>query len=136
MDNASACDALARYLVLLLNERYKINLTVENNRVRCLAHIVNLVVQEILSHMNEVDSPSIVDLFLLSKHLPHHYNVDEDEEVLDMEAEPATEIETETETGTGTAQRGKDVNDELVLPTDLDTSSSLKKVGKTQVYAV
>ncbi|THU91229.1 hypothetical protein K435DRAFT_572732, partial [Dendrothele bispora CBS 962.96] len=55
MDNASSCDTMAHALGLLLSKRYSIHFHPENNRIRCLAHVVNLVVQAILKALDEVD---------------------------------------------------------------------------------
>lgn len=91
MDNASANDVLARTLAQLLLKRYGIHFNCENARVRCIAHVVNLVVQQILSELSEADDPALADYYALwNKHLPFHYDVDADDENCQFDAEVAT----------------------------------------------
>ncbi|CDO77912.1 hypothetical protein BN946_scf184727.g1, partial [Trametes cinnabarina] len=81
MDNASANDVLARTVGLLLLKRYGIHFTPENGRIRCIAHVVNLVVQKILSKLFEADDPVLADYYeLWNKHLPFHYDLEADDE--------------------------------------------------------
>jgi hypothetical protein len=63
LDNASSCDVLARTAGLLLLQKYKIEFHSENGRIRCMAHVVNLIVQAILSELDEGDNPDIFDWF-------------------------------------------------------------------------
>ncbi|KAF5372244.1 hypothetical protein D9758_004983 [Tetrapyrgos nigripes] len=87
MDNASSCDTLATALGVLLEERYRIHFHPENNCIRCLAHIVNLVVQAVLRGLEEAEAIDDNDYFLLNKDAPIHYNEDDDEDLKAMEAE-------------------------------------------------
>lgn len=118
MDNASACDTLAETLGKLLFDKYGIHFHSENNRIRCLAHIVNLVVQAILKALDEADSSDEVDYFLLHKDLPIHYDEDEDEELKEMESEEVGEDEVQTD--------GDSVDADI--PPDVATMSALKRV--------
>src|ERR1700735_2975377 len=93
MDNAANCDVLARVLGILLMERYGMEFHSDNARVRCLAHVVNIVVQTLLKQLNEAEDPDILDWFDANKHLPIHYDGDEDEDVKAMEAEDLAEAE-------------------------------------------
>lgn len=59
--------------------------------IRCVAHVINLVVQAFLHGMDEADDPNITDYFEINKDMPIHYNVDEDEDQLEMENEELKE---------------------------------------------
>ena len=52
-----------------------------------MAHGVNLIVQAILAELNEADNPEQDDYYILNKHIPFHYDPDDDEEVQQMENE-------------------------------------------------
>ncbi|KAF5335248.1 hypothetical protein D9758_017381 [Tetrapyrgos nigripes] len=88
MDNASACDSMAKFLQKLLNRRYQdLQVHVENSRIWCLAHVINLIVQAILKVLEEAESSDDVDYYLLHKDQPIHYDENDDEELKAMEAE-------------------------------------------------
>jgi hypothetical protein len=123
MYNASNCDTLARTLGLLLLERYGIHFHEENNRIRCLAHVVNLVVQAILKGLDEVEAEDIVDYFLLNKDQPIHYNEAEDEELATMEAEIIKLTDEELDADDS-------AKDEVPNTTDLESMSALQRVNE------
>jgi hypothetical protein len=52
-----------------------------------MAHVVNLIVQALLAALNEADDPEKDDYYIPNKHLPFHYDPDNDDEVQEMEAE-------------------------------------------------
>ena len=85
MDNATVNDVLARTLTGLLMQKYGIHFSPENGQIRCLAHVVNLVVQKILASLIDADDLDDNDWYLLHKFLPFHYEVDDDEELNAME---------------------------------------------------
>src|ERR1700761_9287523 len=59
-----------------------------NSHIHCLAHVVNLVVQKMLSVAKEVDDPEFQDYYEhLNKQFPVHYDLDSDEELHDFESE-------------------------------------------------
>ena len=87
MDNASVCDVLARSAGVLLLQKYGLQFHLQNARISCLAHVVNLVVQAILAELNEADNPEQEDYYIPNKHIPFHYNPDDDDEVRQMENE-------------------------------------------------
>lgn len=93
MDNASANTVLARTLSGLLMERYGIHFSPENGQIRCLAHVVNLVVQQILSALINADDPTVNDWYLLHKFLPFHYDVEGDEELRALEDDEMAETD-------------------------------------------
>jgi hypothetical protein len=47
-----------------------------------MAHVVNLIVQAILVELSEADDPEQDDYYIPNKHIPFHYDPDDDEEVL------------------------------------------------------
>jgi hypothetical protein len=87
MDNASICDVLARVAGVMLLQKYGLNFHAQNARIRCMAHVVNLIVQALLAALNEADDPEKDDYYIPNKHLPFHYDPDDDDEVQEMEAE-------------------------------------------------
>ena len=87
MDNASVCDVLARAAGVMLLQKYGLNFHTQNARIRCMAHVVNLIVQALLAALNEADDPEKDDYYIPNKHLPFHYNPDDDNEVQEIEAE-------------------------------------------------
>jgi hypothetical protein len=87
MDNASVCDVLARAAGVILLQKYGLNFHAQNARIRCMAHVVNLIVQALLAALNEADDPETDDYYIPNKHLPFHYDPDDDDEVQEMEAE-------------------------------------------------
>ena len=69
-------------------ERYGVPFHPNNSHIRCLAHVVNLVAQKVLSVAKEVDDPKFQDYYeQLNKQFPVHYNLDGDEDLQDFENE-------------------------------------------------
>lgn len=124
MDNASANDVFARTLSPLLQQLYGIHFVPENGQIRCLAHVVNLVVQTFLKHLDEVpDSPQDDDYYEQNKSAPFHYNPDDDEELCAMESEDARKNDEDAVVDA--------MEEELrnVIPNDICTeTSAVKKV--------
>jgi cytidylate kinase len=52
-----------------------------------MAHVVNLMVQALLAALNEANDPETDDYYIPNKHLPFHYDPNDDDEVQEMEAE-------------------------------------------------
>jgi hypothetical protein len=135
LDNASSCDVLARTAGLLLLQKYDIEFHSENGRIRCMAHVVNLIVQAILAELDEGDNPDIFDWFLPNKHLPVHDDPDDDEEVQAFEREAYEGLDDDDEEELRefdkSAALGDEDEDELdKLDDDLsaDQLSPIKKV--------
>lgn len=120
MDNASSCDSLAQALGLLLFERYNIHFHADNGRIRCLAHIINLVVQALLSGLEEAEDPDFLDQYFLNKHVPFHFNISDDEELKAMEADE------DQESVPNDVEEIDDSDDGLM---DAESLSALKKVS-------
>jgi hypothetical protein len=70
----------------LMLARYGIPYTPDMH-IRCIAHVVNLVVQAFLAAMDEADDPDMLDYFTLHKDAPLHYDVNEDKDQAELEAE-------------------------------------------------
>ncbi|KAF8335608.1 hypothetical protein F5887DRAFT_891923 [Amanita rubescens] len=79
MDNASTNNVLARTLSHWLISKFDIQFIPENGYIRCLAHVVNLVVQELLSKLGEVENPNTVDYYKTDQTAPLHYEAPDDE---------------------------------------------------------
>ncbi|KAF7362862.1 Dimer-Tnp-hAT domain-containing protein [Mycena venus] len=86
-DSATTNDVLMRTLSRILMEKFDIQFVPENSQIRCLAHVVNLVVQKFLATLNEADDPEVVDYYLPNKDLPFHYDPDDDPDLRDLENE-------------------------------------------------
>ena len=91
LDNAATNTVLVATLTKLLNEKLEIPFNAENSQIRCLAHVVNLIVQKILAYIQEADDPDVVDYFKENGELPVHVDEDEDEEAITFEEEGAAE---------------------------------------------
>ncbi|KAF5378354.1 hypothetical protein D9615_002986 [Tricholomella constricta] len=77
LDNAAPNNVLLATLSRLLIEKFDIQFVPENSQIRCLAHVVNLVVQKILSVLEEADDPDVIDYY--DKALPFHYEPEDDD---------------------------------------------------------
>ncbi|TRM56818.1 hypothetical protein BD626DRAFT_413086, partial [Schizophyllum amplum] len=124
--------------------RYGIPFNTDNAQIRCIAHVINLVVQKILSVFKEVDAdPDVKDYYeLFLKHLPIHFSVDDDEdlceweaegdeedeiEVMDMSAVPDEDGEGESE-GEDDVQAAFDEDEEAEAEGDMANLSALEKL--------
>jgi hypothetical protein len=58
-----------------------------NQHIRCLCHVVNLVVQSILAALGEADDPEDADHFLLNKAQPLHLDIDNDPDQVALDHE-------------------------------------------------
>src|ERR1700754_1680076 len=88
MDNASVCDSMARAVAVFLKQKYDISFRPENSRIRCMAHILNLVVQAFLSGLGDAEDPDQNDYYYLHKHDSIHVTAEELEELASTEPEP------------------------------------------------
>ncbi|KAJ6453398.1 hypothetical protein C8R45DRAFT_945232 [Mycena sanguinolenta] len=78
-DNASVNGVLVCALSLILREKFDIRFVPENSQIRCLVHVVNLVVQKI--------SSVVIDYYLPNKDLPFQYDPDDDPDQRELENE-------------------------------------------------
>lgn len=79
----------------LLIDKFDTQFVPGNSQIRCLAHIVNLVVQKILATIDEAEDPESNDYF--DKSVPIHYSPDEDADQLELEKEGEHDKETDKE---------------------------------------
>ena len=68
MDNASVCDVLARSAGVLLLQKYGLQFHPQNARIRCMAHVVNLIVQAIIAEINKANDPEQDNYYIPNKH--------------------------------------------------------------------
>lgn len=85
-DNASANDVLVATVARCLLAWYNIPES-PNLHVRCICHVVNLVVQSILHSIGEAENPDTTDYYALNKEHPVHVNVENDLEQLELDQE-------------------------------------------------
>ena len=85
-DNASVNDVIIEVTGQIILQKYNVPYTPDMH-IRCIAHVVNLIVQAFLAAMDEADSPDDIDYFLLHKESPIHYDPDDDEDHIAMESE-------------------------------------------------
>ena len=79
MDNASVNNVMLDMITVLLKSRYNLDLDPQHTQGRCLAHVLNLVVQSILHSLNEADNPDIIDYYYsIHRKDPIHYEEDEE----------------------------------------------------------
>jgi hypothetical protein len=99
-----------------------------------MVHVINLIVQAILTELNEADDPEWDDYHILNKHIPFHYDSDDDDEVQQMENEEDKE------------DGGEDNDEEFVellhmnledkeLKGTLDNTVDLSEVKKVRIFS-
>jgi len=79
MDNASTNNVLARTLSHWLISKFGVQFIPENGYICCLAHVINLIVQELLSKLGEVENPNTIDYYKTDQTAPLHYEAPDDE---------------------------------------------------------
>ncbi|KAJ7178861.1 hypothetical protein C8R43DRAFT_871631 [Mycena crocata] len=78
---------MIRALSRILGENFDIHWAPENSQIRCLAHVVNLVVQKLLAALEEAIDPDVEDYYLPNKDLPFHYDPADDADLAALENE-------------------------------------------------
>ncbi|KAJ6549532.1 hypothetical protein DFH09DRAFT_1320008 [Mycena vulgaris] len=122
LDNAAPNDILVRALSRLLREKFDGQFVPENSQIGCLAHVVNLVVQKLLTALDEAVDPAVEDDYIPNKDLPFHYNPGDDPDLTELECEVfAQEGELETEEDDA-------VNMMTALASEFDGMTPLQKV--------
>ena len=58
-----------------------------NLHIRCMCHVVNLVVQAILAALGEADDPDNVDYYTLNKEQPLHLDINADPDQVELDKE-------------------------------------------------
>ena len=92
--------------------------------IRCLAHVINLVVQSFLHAIDEAEDPEINDYF--DKEAPVHFDIDKDADQIGLEAEalaPGANDYTPADEDEDVAE------DEAVLIEDVNGQSPLQRVS-------
>ncbi|KAJ7830794.1 hypothetical protein B0H14DRAFT_3143399 [Mycena olivaceomarginata] len=82
-------------------EKFNIQFVPENSQIRCLAHVVNLVVQKILATFNEAEDPTNDDYYAHNKDVPLHYDPEQDPDQLELDNEVFSEPNTRDATDSG-----------------------------------
>jgi len=98
----------------------------DNAQIRCLAHVVNLVVQKILAVLDEADDPELNDYYEMMKDLPVHYDADNDEALKEFENEKDDFSEDDWE----------DSDDELMKETEATGETSTGKKAPSTLQKV
>ncbi|KAJ7148098.1 hypothetical protein C8R43DRAFT_1069164 [Mycena crocata] len=111
----------------ILRENFDIQWTPENSQIRCLAHVVNLVVQKILAALEEAEDPDVEDYYIPHKDLPFHYDPNADPDLAGLEQE---KFEKEHE---GTEEEDADAVFMAALAPELKKLSPLAKLRATTV---
>jgi hypothetical protein len=122
-DNASVNDVIVSVAGQIVLAKYGVSYTPDMH-IRCIAHVVNLVVQAVLAALDEADDPDNIDYFTLHKETPIHYSVDKDEDQARLEAEELGECDIGDE-------EEADVFDAAEKDTleNMENSSPLKRVS-------
>ena len=87
MDNASVCNVITRSAGIMLLKKYDLHFHEGNAHIHCMAHVVNLIVQSLLVSLDGATDPDSEDYYIHNKHLPFHYDPEDDDEVIEMENE-------------------------------------------------
>jgi hypothetical protein len=85
-DNASVNDVIISTVAHILLAKYGIPQS-PNLHIRCLCHVVNLVVQAILAALGAADNPDDIDYYTLNKEQPFHLDIDADPEQIELDQE-------------------------------------------------
>jgi hypothetical protein len=96
-DNVSVNDVLIATVARILLAKYGIPEST-NLHIRCICHVVNLVVQDILAALGEADAPDNIDYYSLNKEQPFHLDIDTDSDQVALDNE---EFEDEGEDDAG-----------------------------------
>ena len=80
-DNASMNDVIVSTVARCLLACYGIPYTPDEH-IRCIAHVINLVIQDFLAAIDEADDPDDIDYYEINKNLPIHYDVTKDPDQL------------------------------------------------------
>jgi len=107
----------------LLMDQFDIQFVPGNGHIRCLTHVLNLVVQKLLSALDEADDPDVNDYF--DKDLPIHYDVDKDEAQIELEEERLNDGEVDAE-----AMEEGEEEDKVFMEVISDQEKKLSPVKK------
>lgn len=123
-NNASVNDIIVEVAGHIILSKYSVPYT-SDMHIRCIVHVVNLVVQAILAAMNEADDPDDVDYFTLHKGSLIHYNIDEDDNQAVLESESVS-LEAESKDKDEEIKMFDAIEKEMIE--NVEASSPLKQV--------
>ena len=106
LDNASVNDVIVATIGRFLLTKYGIPES-PNQHIRCLCHVVNLVVQSILAVLGEADDPRNNDHFLLNKAQPLHLDIDNDLDQVALDHEEFDDVDNDIEESVGVEDEEK-----------------------------
>ena len=121
-DNTSVNDVIIEVTGQIILQKYNVPYTPDMH-IRCIAHVVNLIVQAFLAAMDEADSPDDIDYFLLHKESPIHYDPDDNEDHTAIESE-----DVDLEAMDVDVDEVLDITEEKVIE-EIQHSSPLKQVS-------
>jgi len=78
-----------------------------NQHIHCLCHIVNLVVQSILTTLGEANDPQNNDHFLLNKAQPLHLDINSDPDQVALDHEEFDDADDDIEESVGVEDKEK-----------------------------
>ncbi|KAJ3851045.1 hypothetical protein EV368DRAFT_83909 [Lentinula lateritia] len=108
-DNASVNNVLVATVARCVLACYGVEWNPDGH-IRCIAHVINLTVQDLLASMDEAEWSSNVNYYELNKDAPFHYSVDEDVKQIALEAEGDSEqVDGEEDVEIGTAIQKEEV---------------------------
>ncbi|KAF4609484.1 hypothetical protein D9613_012328 [Agrocybe pediades] len=115
-DNASVNDVLVATTGRLLLARYGIPFTPDMH-IRCIAHVINLVVQSFLHALDEAADPETEDWYDLNKSAPLHYDITKDPDQIALDTEVFT--------------AGSTLDDNLEDPVDVVVNDDERELNAT-----
>ncbi|KAF5309197.1 hypothetical protein D9619_012818 [Psilocybe cf. subviscida] len=119
-DNASVNDVIVETTQRSLLGRYNIPDSTDKH-IRCMAHVINLIVQAFLASMDEAVDPDEYDSYVDLKSFPIHYDGNTDEEQHTVEQD-------EKEVADGVEVQFGSETDELIMADLLTGASPLKRL--------
>lgn len=123
-DNASVNDVIVATAARCLLARYGIPFT-EDMHIRCIAHVINLVVQAFLHAIDEAVDPEVEDWYELNKDEPIYYDISKDPDQIELEDE---EIPKGDKGGIVIEGDG-DIEDDDAEVLDAEEIESIEEVG-------
>ena len=110
-DNASVNDVLISMVSRILLAKYGIPPS-PNLHIRCVCHVVNLVVQAILAALGEADDPDEIDYYALNKKWPVHLDINSNPDQIELDREQFREgVDSEDDSET-TSEENMTLEDE------------------------
>lgn len=130
MDNASSCDVMAHKVGELLIQRYTEVTYTDDQRIRCVGHVTNLVSQDILAAFGEGVFSDVEDYYIESCNGPVHLDNSTEPSMTEFDGlNDAEDSDVETEE----AMLAKEIASRRGLqPDDTDCSEDTSLLGPIQ----